>query len=188
MFFSLSNLEMSECDWKHRFEIMKEIIVSVERVIYKLEKICTPEECPKMIASDEWHFLCAPHADKPRDCAAIDYMKHTVDSTCSLLLAIGSGDSVNFPKQFPSIIRRLYRIYGHIYFHHNRIFEEEFASAARFYFFLKKSGLFKQDMMIIPENVFEKDNHSGTIVDLRTIAIQLSQDDDEETTMDTTVM
>lgn len=173
-----------------QFEVVKKILLAVERVISKLKLVCTPEDCPRMIASEEWHFLCAPHPEKPRDCAAIDYMKHTVDSTTSTLLLVGKN---SFGKQFPSIVRRLYRIYGHIYFHHNGVFEEEFSSAAKFFHFLKKSGMFKQDMMIIPESVFSLNKFGGTIVDLRTVAIQLSQEENEEeendaTSVDTTVM
>jgi hypothetical protein len=139
-----------------------------------------------MIASDEWHFLCAPHADKPRDCSAIDYMKHTIDSTTSLLLATKDN---NPSKNYYSILRRLYRIYGHLYFHHFEVFQREKMNCQKFYNFLKQWGLFKQDMMIIPESVFESvtvsqnanQGHTvpsiseGTVVDLSAIAMQLSE-------------
>ena len=179
-----------------QLEIIKQILLAIERVIWKLRSVCTLSTCPKMIASDEWHFLCAPHADKPRDCAAIDYMKHTVDSTSSLLLALVNESPHLLQKQYPPIIRRLYRIYGHLYFHHPDIFKEEFVTCSRFYHFLKQFGLFKQDMMIIPEYVFGGTASDakpaapqvvGTIVDLRTITMQLSEEDEEDQESDITV-
>ena len=201
--FVWARMPVGEDRVQFQFWVIKQIILAVERVIYKIEHLCTFETCPRMIASDEWHFLCAPHADKPRDCSAIDYMKHTVDSTTNCLLAHSSYTVLHAAtvhagglKQFPSIIRRLYRIYGHVYFHHVEIFNEEYVSCARFYHFLKQFGLFKSDMMIIPENVFQTNTNTcspGTIVDLRAVTIQLSLDEDEESSegglsVDTTVM
>jgi len=164
-----------------QFAVIREIILALEGIDFS-SLDC---KCPKMIASDEWHFLCAPHADKPRDCCAIDYMKHTIDSTSSLLLTTREN---NPSKNYYSILRRLYRIYGHLYFHHFEVFQREKVNSQKFYNFLKEWGLFKQDMMIIPESVFGNTaassliHHSnsssiseGTIVDLTTIAMQLSE-------------
>ena len=173
--------------------VIRHILITIEREIFpNLPTVCSAETCPKMIASDEWHFLCAPHADKPRDCCAIDYMYHTVDSCSStLLLMEGKSQSVAV-KQYHSIVRRLFRIYGHIFFHHLDFFqkycEKEFG---KFYLFLKNFGLWKSDMGIIPEDALIKITggaprvsppvlkSSGTIVDLRTVTMQLEEDTTE---------
>ena len=140
------------------YNVLREMILAIDR----MDLIRLDCNCPKMIASDEWHFLCAPHSEKPRDCSALDYMKHTIDSTTSLLL---SQPFVS--KHYYSILRRLYRIYGHLYFHHYEIFKREKFHCIRFYLFLKEWGLFKQDMMIIPESALAPDPIDiNTVMDL----------------------
>lgn len=194
--------------------VIKHILITLNlEVISKLRDVCTPSSCPKMIASDEWHFLCAPHAEKPRDCCAIDYMQHTVDSCSSTILLIEDKPPAVAAKQFHSIVRRLFRIYGHLYFHHQSFFQTVEVECAKFFVFLKQFGLWKGDMGIIPEDVLNKltggavgDNpgkerrtswsanrqslakapsvdlrSAGTIVDLRTVAMQLDEEFDEET-------
>ncbi len=168
-----------------QFCVVREMLLALESIdLMNLD--CT---CPKMTASDEWHFLCAPHPEKPRECCAIDYMKHTIDSATSLLLALGC-QSQNVAKHYHSVLRRLYRIYGHLYFHHNEVFEQQRFHCQRMYLFLKEWDLFKQDMMIIPESVFEGGGvtskrsfspkeaaDSSTMVDLRSVTMQLSTGD-----------
>lgn len=183
---------------------MKDIIVQIDRVVIAellREQICTPISCPRMIASEEWHFLCAPHAEKPKDCCAIDYMQHTVDSCASTLLLASEKPAGSASKQFNSISRRLFRIYGHIYHHHIEFFNkfEVSAECAKFYMFIKNFGLWKSDMAIVPEEVLmslvtsDKSTNIprilapitdsrpvGTIVDLREITMQLSQDEESD--------
>ena len=190
--------------------VIKHILVNIDRlVVSRIGDLCTPSTCPKMIASEEWHFLCAPHADKPRDCAAIDYMKHTVDSCTSTLLLLCTKPASVVVKQFNSIMRRLFRIFGHLYFHHSEFFNrtEVETECAKIFRFLKEFGLWKGDMAIIPESVLEglvkgdgtvapikpppmvDVKAAGTIVDLRTVALQLSeQDDDSGNVSDGTVI
>lgn len=193
---------------QHQLDVIRAILVNMDRkIISRLSSVCTPVTCPKMIASDEWHFLCAPHNDKPRDCCAIDYMKHTVDScTSTLLVAVQSAASL--PKQFNSIMRRIFRIFGHLFFHHSAFFQQDqiiLTECLRIYLFLKECGLWKPDMAIIPEPTLDKlleektgqistARHyikpAGTIVDLRAVTMQLSEDATEtsSTNSDSTVI
>ena len=185
--------------------VIKRILIGLDQdVISKLENVCTGLSCPKMIASDEWHFLCAPHADKPRDCSAIDYMKHTVDSCSSIMLLLDGKPHSLGVKQLHSIVRRLFRIYGHLYFHHPNFFKSVELHCGKFFLFLKQFALWKQDMGIIPEDVLLRISRSssersgslsarqslakapsidlrsaGTIVDLRTVAMQLEEECEE---------
>ena len=166
-----SSLASASLTTVFQYEVIREIIYALEGIDFTSLN-CT---CTKMIASDEWHFLCAPHADKPRDCSAIDYMKHTIDSTTSSLLNPETSS-----KNFYSVLRRLYRIYGHLYFHHHEIFQREKLFCEKFYWFLKEWGFFKQDMMIIPESVFgtsvtPSPSNGTTIIDLRAVTMQLSE-------------
>jgi hypothetical protein len=197
--------------------VIRHILLTIEReILPKLMLLCTPETCPRMIASEEWHFLCAPHADKPRDCCAIDYMQHTVDSCSSTLLLVEGKQQSVAVKQYHSIVRRLFRIYGHVFFHHSEFFHENAElECGKFFLFLKQFGLWKADMGIIPEADLHKivgsvgqDNFpqsdslrssgnnsarqsvlrappsvdvrsAGTIVDLRTVAMQLEEDSED---------
>jgi hypothetical protein len=162
-----------------QFCVIREMMLSLENI--DLASLAC--KCAKMTASDEWHFLCAPHPDKPRECSAVDYMKHTIDSATSLLLAVGC-QTQNATKHYHSVLRRLYRIYGHLYFHHNEEFERQRFHCHRMYLFLKEWDLFKQDMMIIPESVFDDsepsvDVDTSTVVDLRSVtSIQGSPTED----------
>jgi hypothetical protein len=196
--------------------VIRHILITIEReILPQLFPFCTPETCPRMIASEEWHFLCAPHADKPRDCCAIDYMQHTVDSCSSTLLLMEGKQQSVAVKQYHSIVRRLFRIYGHVFFHHSEFFHK-FAEleCGKFFLFLKQFGLWKADMGIIPESALVKIERqvprdspnseesmnmgsasarqsvikapptvdlrsTGTIVDLRTVAMQLDEDNDD---------
>jgi len=93
-----------------------------------LSEDCTGESCPMMVATKDWEFLCAAHQGAPRKCSAIDYTVHTLSGFNALL------NSDEFPsrvrvtpkaiKFFPSIARRLYRLFAHPYYHHRQIFDE----------------------------------------------------------------
>jgi len=192
-------------------DLMKKIILQIDKVVIcqlMRTQICNANTCPRMIASEEWHFLCAPHADKPRDCCAIDYMQHTVDSCVSTLLLSAGKPAASIMKQLNSISRRLFRIFGHVFHHHVEFFNKPDVSAecAKFYMFLKNFGLWKADMAIVPEEILNGITGSspqppkasapvleqkavGTIVDLRTVAMQLSLDEDfDESKSDSTVI
>lgn len=183
-------------DGAFQLAAIKQILIRIDtQIIAHLirDEICTPTTCPKMIASDEWHFLCAPHADKPRDCCAIDYMQHTVDSCASLLLL--EKPLTSTVKQYNSIVRRVFRIFGHLYFHHPEFFKSVAHECAKCYLFLKEFGLWKPDMAVIPEEVLQSlvdgkvvgnpapvvdVRSAGTIVDLRTVTMQLSQESEDD--------
>ena len=81
-----------------------------------------------MKATDEWLFLCAVH-EKAKECSAIDYMIHTLDWATTQL-----HSSKNFTSRvlitngqlgtLRDIVRRLYRLFAHTYFHHKEVFLE----------------------------------------------------------------
>ena len=97
--------------------------------ITSLQEQCTRDSCPEMKAG-EWLYLCAAHATvNEHECCAIDYITHTLDGATALL-----NSTRYFPsrlsiadtslKHFTSIVRRLYRIFAHTYFHHRDLFEQ----------------------------------------------------------------
>jgi hypothetical protein len=96
-----------------------------------------------MKATDEWLYLCASHKD-PQECSAIDYMTHTLDHAQSLIHNNKNFTSrVSIPqsaiKMLVAIVRRLYRLFTHVYFNHREIFQEfesEMHLCARFTMFV----------------------------------------------------
>merc|ERR1712226_1682569 len=67
-----------------QYEHLRQFVIEFNLLLVALGDDCTPETCPKMTASNEWQYLCAAHR-KPQDCAALDYMTHTIDGATALL-------------------------------------------------------------------------------------------------------
>ena len=118
-----------------------------------------------MKASDTWHYRCACHA-QPQDCCSIDYMIHAIDSATETL-----QDPKNFGDRFDikqsqikhlqSLMRRLYRLFSHTYFHHKDIFDEfesQMFLCKRFTHFSRQFKMMGDDQFIIPDEAigFEK--------------------------------
>ena len=148
-----------------QYEHLRQFIVELNLLIVPMinDRSCTSETCPKMKATDMWLYLCASHA-KPQDCSAIDYMIHSIDHATSTL-----NDPKNFKsrldinqssqKYLQSIVRRLYRLFSHTYFHHEQVFmdfERSRNSCERFTVFAKTFKMMSSDLFIIPEDAFLK--------------------------------
>jgi len=111
-----------------------------------------------MRATDEWLYLCASHK-APQECSAIDYMIHSLDHATALIHNNKNFNSrVSIPaastKHLLSIVRRLYRLFTHTFFHHQDIFAEfeaEMHLCARFTEFAKRFKMMSNDLFIIPE-------------------------------------
>jgi hypothetical protein len=111
-----------------QYEHLRVIVAQTNFLCAELASVCTAETCPTMIATNDWEFLCAAHANKPKKCCAIDYILHTLTGFTALL-----NNNELFPnrltvtersaKYFSSIVRRLYRVYAHAYYHHRQQFD-----------------------------------------------------------------
>ena len=53
---------------------------------------CTQKNCPVMIATSEWKFLCTVHGSEPTECCAIAYQSHFLDSSLPIFLKSCSND------------------------------------------------------------------------------------------------
>jgi len=110
-----------------------------------------------MIATEQWIFLCAAHKS-PRECSAIDYMRHTLDFVAVQL---------NDPKRYPSRIlvkekdvsklgnacRRIYRIFAHAYYQHRKVYDEfeaETKLCERFTKFVRRYNMCSDENLIVP--------------------------------------
>mmetsp|Transcript_91937 Transcript_91937/g.297398 ORF Transcript_91937/g.297398 Transcript_91937/m.297398 type:complete len:389 (-) Transcript_91937:90-1256(-) len=145
-----------------QYEHLRQFLIELNLLMVALGEECTPDTCPKMTASNEWQYLCAAHR-KTQDCAAIDYMSHTIDGSTALLTNakhFGSRGSVppDSGKYFQSMARRLYRIFAHVYYHHRSIFDEREAEThlcARFSHFVMRYQLMSPSMLLVPQDAYE---------------------------------
>lgn len=141
------------------YEHVRQLCMQLNDFLVVLMEECTPTSCKQMIATDQWSFLCAAHK-QPKACSAVDYSRHTLDSSAALL-----NSSKFFPSRLTitqnslgrlgSVCRRVYRLFAHAFFHHRHLFDEfekETALCRRFTVFVKQYSLVSDDCLIIPEN------------------------------------
>ena len=158
--YELPSPDIDALVWQ--YEHLRQFVIEFNLLLVALAGICTPETCPKMTASNDWQYLCSAHR-KPQECAAIDYMTHTIDgSTALLTVACPFSSRSQVPssstKYFQSMSRRLYRIFAHVYFHHREHFdllETERRLCARFSHFVMRYQLMTRSMLLIPPEGYE---------------------------------
>ncbi|GAA5876725.1 hypothetical protein JCM8547_002028 [Rhodosporidiobolus lusitaniae] len=90
-------------------------------------EFCTSQECPVMCAGPrfEYHWQDGVHYKKPTKMSAPEYVDHLMTWVQGMLddeAIFPSKMGVPFPKTFQatvkSIVRRLFRVYAHLYNHH----------------------------------------------------------------------
>ncbi|KLO06014.1 Mob1/phocein [Schizopora paradoxa] len=128
-------------------------------LITSLQLECTRSSCPEMKAG-EWLYLCVAHGQEGalEQCCAIDYIIHTLDSATALLNSPRAFPSrLTIPpasvRHFPSLARRLGRIFAHAYFHHREAFEHAEAESSLYARFLALTERFKlvpAEFLVIP--------------------------------------
>lgn len=114
-----------------------------------------------MKATDDWLYLCASHKT-PQECSAIDYMMHTLDHATSLMQNNKNFNSrVSIPptsiKYLTSIVRRLYRLFTHTYFHHRELFsefEKQTHLCHRFTEFVQRFDMMQAKLFSIPTHAY----------------------------------
>jgi hypothetical protein len=146
-----SNPHFDEFEWKY-WQIIQ-FCMQLNDLLCLLQQECTIETCNEMKAG-EWFYLCANHQE-PTGCCAIDYIVHTLEGASSLLLSdVCVKDSSSSEKLLQNIARRLYRIFGHAYYHHRQIFLEFEATTKLYSRFLElaytKYQFLNEKMIVIP--------------------------------------
>ena len=108
-------------------------------LIGTLADYCTEESCPVMSAGPkyEYHWADGKHVQKPIKCSApkyIDYLMTWIQDQIDDETLFPSKIGAPFPRNFISIakliLKRLFRIYAHVYHQH---FKEVRARSARKY-------------------------------------------------------
>ena len=127
-----------------------------------ITEFCTVENCPLMSAGSGYKYLWSDSKDypKPVEVSApeyigrlFDWVEAQLDDESSFPSAIG----VPFPKNFDlivkNIMKRLFRIYAHCYYHHLENFTTLGTSAhlntsfKHFVFFTKEFNLIPNDQL-----------------------------------------
>jgi MOB kinase activator 1 len=92
-----------------------------------ITEFCTEQTCPIMSAGSkyEYHWADGQTIKKPIKCSApryIDYLMNWIQSQAENETIFPSAIGVPFPKNFLSIaktiLKRLFRVYAHIYYEH----------------------------------------------------------------------
>ncbi|KAJ2700573.1 hypothetical protein FB645_004969 [Coemansia sp. IMI 203386] len=137
---------MDELSWL--YEHMRQICIELGFYVSVVHIECTEKQCPVMRAQETTYY-CAGHGS-PRPCSAIGYAVHTLDYAVRQL---SQGDNTSL-KHLQSMVRRLYRIFAHVYFHHRQVFETQETATylyARFVRLARKYELAPESQIIIPE-------------------------------------
>lgn len=137
-----------------QYEQLRQFTSDINMLAAELQSQCA---CMQMKANEGVVYLCAGHKS-PQECNAIGYILHTLDQTAALLNSNKWFPSrVTIPsssvKYFSSIVRRLYRIFAHAYYHHHDVyvaFESATALTERFVFFSLTYDLIQEKLLNIP--------------------------------------
>jgi len=141
--------------WK--YEQVRYFCKELNWLVVAIQGFCPPLKYPQMIATEQWIFLCAAHKT-PKECPAVDYMRHTLDFVAVQL---------NDPKRYPSrttvkdqsvqklgnICRRIYRLFAHAYYQHRSIydeFEKRTKLCTRFTMFVREYDMMPDSNIIVP--------------------------------------
>ncbi|KAK9782919.1 putative maintenance of ploidy protein mob1 [Seiridium cardinale] len=98
-----------------------------------ITEFCSPQSCPEMKATDEFEYLWQDNENFKRPTkmpapAYIEQLMSWVQGNIDNESVLPSRIGVPFPKQFPSLVRqifkRMYRVYAHIYCHHYPVIRE----------------------------------------------------------------
>lgn len=112
--------------WK--YEMVRYFCKELNWLVVKMQGYCSPKKYPQMIATEQWIYLCAAHK-MPKECFAIDYMRHTLDIYTIQLndpkkYASRQNVRENSITKLANICRRIYRLWTHAYYQHRKVYDE----------------------------------------------------------------
>lgn len=107
---------------------MAQIIDHVKMVWSASTEFCTNESCPVMCAGQRYEYLW-PSQAAPKKVTAPEYAQlvttwatETMKSPGLNPIRAGETFSPNFKSELSQILKRLFRVYAHMYLHHFRTF------------------------------------------------------------------
>eukprot|EP00871_Galdieria_phlegrea_P000081 jgi/Galph1/1073/GphlegSOOS_G5878.1 len=164
------NLKYSELEEFVRKQVLR-FVVQLNCFACFLGEVCNYNTCPQMSATKDVLYLCAAH-ERAQECCAIDYISHCLDGATSLLTSeevvspnlVGKNQDVNL-QNFRLIMRRLYRLFAHAYYHHLdtfKKFEQETELFQHFCSFSSYFNLISPSDMLVPMDFFNSKVASGS--------------------------
>ncbi|WVQ76036.1 hypothetical protein IAR50_005672 [Cryptococcus sp. DSM 104548] len=140
------------------YEHLRRIPIDLTPLITALLSVCNRDTCGPEMRGQDFTYFCVAHGNGTRECSSLDYILHTLDWTVALL-----NNPAHFPSRmqipsaslshFPSMFRRLSRIFSHAYFYHREAFElaeSENSLYARFAGLCEAYELVGKDLLQIP--------------------------------------
>ncbi|ODN82187.1 hypothetical protein L202_02477 [Cryptococcus amylolentus CBS 6039] len=140
------------------YEHLRRIPIDLTPLITALLPVCNRDTCGPEMRGQDFTYFCVAHGNGTRECSSLDYILHTLDWTVALL-----NNPTHFPSRmqipsaslshFPSMFRRLSRIFSHAYFYHREAFElaeSENSLYARFAGLCEAYELVGKDLLQIP--------------------------------------
>lgn len=136
-----------------------------------ITEFCTPESCPVMSAGPkyEYHWADGTTVKKPIKCSApkyIEYLMQWVQEQLDDETIFPSKIGVPFPKNFltiaKTILKRLFRVYAHIYHAHFRdiisLGEEAHLNTSfkHFIYFIQEFGLIEKRELAPMQDLIER--------------------------------
>lgn len=96
-----------------------------------ITEFCTPETCPKMTAGPGYLYLWAENGERAREVSApvyvsllMDWIERQIDDES----VFPSMPDQPFPRGFHNVVKtimkRLFRVYAHCYYHHRQTFTD----------------------------------------------------------------
>lgn len=126
-----------------------------------ITEFCSPKTCPRMIATNEYEYLWqGPPGKKPVSVSApvyVEKLMHWIQDHFDDERVFPTKMGLPFPQNFKSlaklIMKRLFRVYAHIYCHH---FEEitELGLQTHLNTSLKHFVLFSKEFSLVSEKDF----------------------------------
>jgi MOB kinase activator 1 len=139
-----------------------EFFNSISMIFAPISRYCTTESCPKMSAGPGFEYAWQDNRQykKPKSMPANEYITHVmiwVEEFIDDPVVFPEDESKPFPKDFRRIIanmfRRMFRVYAHIYHHHQKDIKAEDLAAQlntsfrHFYLFTKEFNLIPDEQL-----------------------------------------
>jgi hypothetical protein len=112
------------------YELTRAFHMLFSEIVTELGNVCDSKTCPRMTAGQDWEYKCMNHGNPKSNpnCSAIDYCIHTLDTTMPLLshpAFYPDRDKISdhSASALIKMVRYLYRILAHIYFHHRKLYD-----------------------------------------------------------------
>jgi hypothetical protein len=115
---------------EYNYEWTRAFHTLFSQIVIELGDVCYPKSSLRMTSGKVWEYKCMNHGNIKNNftCCAIYYCIHPLDTTMHLLTnSAYFSDRENTrdrsTQKFPPMVRYLYRMVAHIYYHDRKLFD-----------------------------------------------------------------